>query len=98
MAVLFYQNQTLSASVMPGWRRANVLAPFCSHSPAGAGPFPCRWPLWRAGAPEITPAMLAAGVQMIAEEWEICGADIAPDLARDVFKAMWVARKDQEQS
>jgi hypothetical protein len=37
----------------------------------------------------ITPAMLAAGVDMIAEIYGVCGADIAPDLARDVFKSMW---------
>ena len=34
---------------------------------------------------------------MIAEEYGVCGADIAPDLACDVFNAMW-ARKDQEPS
>lgn len=48
-----------------------------------------------ASAPKITPAMLEAGTYIIAEEWGICGADIAPDLARDVFNAMW-ARKDYE--
>jgi hypothetical protein len=50
-----------------------------------------------AGAPEIPPASLAAGVHVIVEEWGICGDDIAADLARDVFNAMWVAlRKDRE--
>jgi len=48
-----------------------------------------------AGAPEITPAMLKAGVDMICDHWGICGADVAPDLARDVFIAM-CARKDLE--
>lgn len=48
-----------------------------------------------ASEPEITPAMLEAGIHIIAEEYGVCGADIAPDLARDVFKAMW-AQKDQE--
>jgi hypothetical protein len=48
-----------------------------------------------AGAPEITPKMLASGIYMIAEEYGVCGVDIAPDLARDVFKATW-AQKDQE--
>jgi hypothetical protein len=53
-----------------------------------------------AGAPKITPEMLKAGVNMIAEEWGICGADIAPDLARAVFLAMWAEqdKKDQEQN
>jgi hypothetical protein len=41
--------------------------------------------------------MLAAGVHMIAEEYGVCGADVAPSLARDVFKAMW-AQKDLDQS
>jgi hypothetical protein len=50
-------------------------------------------PVQGVGAPEITPAMLKAGADMIADEWGICGADIAPDLARDVFIAMW-AQKD----
>ena len=50
------------------------------------------------GAPEITQVMLAAGVHMIAEEYGVCGADIAPDLARDVFMAMWAAKHDQEPS
>ena len=45
----------------------------------------------------VTPAMLAAGVHVIAEEYGVCGADIAPDLARDVFKAMW-EQKDPEPS
>lgn len=42
--------------------------------------------------PEFTPAMLKAGVDMICEEYGICGADIAPGLARDVFTAMWGQR------
>jgi len=46
---------------------------------------------------KITPAMLKAGVHMIAEEYGVCGADVAPDLARDVFIAM-CAQKDQEVS
>jgi hypothetical protein len=50
-----------------------------------------------AGALGITPAMLKAGVDVICENWGICGADIAPDLARDVFLAM-CAQKDQEAS
>ncbi len=50
------------------------------------------------GAPEITSAMLKAGIDVIAEEYAVCGADIAPDLARDVFTAMWAHQKDQEPS
>lgn len=41
--------------------------------------------------PRITPAMLAAGVDVIAEKWGVCGEDIAPELAYDVFNAMWAA-------
>ena len=35
-----------------------------------------------------TPKMVVAGANVIAEEWGICGADIAPALASDVFDAM----------
>jgi len=41
---------------------------------------------------EITEAMLAAGEHMLVEEIGICGADIASDIAADVFRAMWAAR------
>jgi hypothetical protein len=33
-----------------------------------------------------------AGAHLIAEEWGVIGADIAPDLARDVFNVMWASR------
>lgn len=39
--------------------------------------------------PLKSPAMVEAGVYVIAEEYPVCGADIAPDLARDVSMAMW---------
>jgi hypothetical protein len=39
--------------------------------------------------------MLKAGVDVICEVWGLCGADIAPELARDVFIAM-CAQKDPE--
>lgn len=45
-----------------------------------------------AGAPAISPTTLSAGVHVLVEEWGICGSDVAPDLARDVFRAMWVQR------
>lgn len=51
-----------------------------------------------AGTPQISPAVLAAGVRVIVEEWGICGDDIAPGLARDVFNAMWAIRHDQEKN
>jgi hypothetical protein len=46
------------------------------------------------GAPEfeLTDEMVVAGSRLIAEDWGIIGADVAPDLARDVFNAMWAAR------
>jgi hypothetical protein len=42
--------------------------------------------------------MLKAGVDLITEDWGLCGMDLAPDLARDVFSAMWAARNDLEQN
>jgi hypothetical protein len=47
-----------------------------------------------AGAPEmkLTDKMIAAGAHLIAEEWGVVGADVATDLARDVFRIMWAAR------
>lgn len=45
--------------------------------------------------PAITPAMLKAGVHIIAEEFGVCGADVAPELACAVFLAMW-EKKDPE--
>jgi hypothetical protein len=46
------------------------------------------------GAPEILPTdeMIAAGAYLIAEEWGVLDADVAPDVARGVFVAMWCAR------
>lgn len=49
-------------------------------------------------APAITAAMLNAGSHVVAEQWGVIGDDVAPDLARDVFLAMWAAQKDQEPS
>lgn len=46
---------------------------------------------------DISVEMLAAGAEVIVEKWGICGLDIAPDLARDVFHAM-CAQKDREQN
>jgi len=43
--------------------------------------------------------MLEAGRRGIAEEWGLCGDDLAPDLARDVFLAMWAAHQtDQDKN
>jgi hypothetical protein len=51
------------------------------------------------GAPvEISPEMIKAGVEMIADQYGVCGADIAPDLARDVFIAMWAIKKDRDRN
>lgn len=41
----------------------------------------------------ITPEMLEAGRRVIADEWGLCGDDLAPDLARDVYLAMWAIRQ-----
>jgi hypothetical protein len=38
---------------------------------------------------EVTDAMIAAGSRVIAESYCVIGNDVAPDLARDVFIAMW---------
>ncbi len=49
-------------------------------------------PMAGAGAPEITQEIIYAGSLVIAEDYGVCGADIAPDLARDVFVAMLAAK------
>jgi hypothetical protein len=46
-----------------------------------------------------SPFMISAGVKVIVEDWGICGDDLAPDLAQDVFVSMWVANQiDQEKN
>jgi hypothetical protein len=40
---------------------------------------------------EITPEMIAAGVQVIADTYGVCGEYAATGLAEDVFKAMMSA-------
>jgi hypothetical protein len=40
----------------------------------------------------ITRAMIRVGANVLAEDVGICGADVAPSLARAVFEAMWGAK------
>jgi hypothetical protein len=40
----------------------------------------------------ITPEMAEAGAHVLAEDAGICGSDVAPDVARHVFSAMWGAK------
>jgi hypothetical protein len=42
----------------------------------------------------ITAAMIAAGVKVIADEYGVCSEFVGEGLAEDVFKAMIAARQD----
>jgi hypothetical protein len=35
--------------------------------------------------------MLEADIHIIAKKYGVCGADIAPGLARDIFQTLWLA-------
>jgi hypothetical protein len=57
-------------------------------------------PVCGAGAPEtnLPEEMIAAGARLIAEEWDVVGADIAADLARDVSTSCGPQVRDNSDS
>ena len=56
-------------------------------------------PIAAAGAPAfLTPAMIAAAVRVIADEYGVCSEYVAEGLVQDIFKAMIAAQSNQAAS